>query len=194
MSDDTHPLRRYLAAGFEALRWKLDGLSEYDLRRPLVPSGTNLLGIAKHIALVTAGYFGPVFGRPTVLDELMSQFESAEPNADMWATADESSEYILGLLDTAATEVDAAMAELPLDAPGRVPWWGDQGDVTLERVAVHVVAELHRHTGQADIVRELIDGTVGLNGRNDNLPEADAAWWEAYRDRLQAVAESFRRS
>jgi len=194
MSDDVHPLRRYLAGGFEALRWKLDGLSEYDLRRPLVPSGTNLLGIAKHVALVAAGYFGPVFGRPTALAELMAQFESAEPNADMWATADESSEYIRGLLDTAAAEVDAAMAELPLDASGRVPWWGDHGDVTIEQVAVHMVAELHRHAGQADIVRELIDGAAGLNARNDNLPEVDAEWWAAYRDRLQAVAESFRDS
>ena len=190
MSDDVHPLRRYLAGGFEALRWKLDGLSEYDLRRPLVPSGTNLLGIAKHVALVAAGYFGPVFGRPSA----MPDFDFEEPNADMWATADESSLYIRGLLDTAAAEVDTAMAELPLDAPGRVPWWGDQGDVTIEQVAVHMVAELHRHAGQADIVRELIDGAAGLNARNDNLPDVDAEWWSAYRDRLQTVAESFRES
>ena len=47
-----------------ALLWKLDGLSEYDVRRPLVPTGTNLLGLVKHVASVASGYFGDTFGRP----------------------------------------------------------------------------------------------------------------------------------
>ena len=48
----------------DAMRWKLEGLSEYDLRRPLTPTGTSLLGIVKHVAWVELGYFGDVFGRP----------------------------------------------------------------------------------------------------------------------------------
>lgn len=192
-TSETEILRRYLAVAFEALRWKLDGLSEYDLRRPLVPSGTNLLGIAKHVAYVSAGYFGPVFGRPTATPD----FPEHEINADMWATADETSDHIKGLLDIAAAEVDAALAELAPDAPGHVPWWGgDAPNTSVRFVAVHLLAEVNRHTGQADIVRENLDARVGLREGGTNLPGpddgADAQWWADYRDRLQEVAESFR--
>jgi len=54
------------------LRWiredmlaKLDGLSEYDVRRPLTTTGTNLLGLVKHLSLAEARYFGDVMDRPT---------------------------------------------------------------------------------------------------------------------------------
>ena len=50
-----HQLHDYLQQGRDALLWKLDGLSEYDLRRPLVPTGTNLLGLVKHVAGTEAG-------------------------------------------------------------------------------------------------------------------------------------------
>ena len=89
MTDAKDDLQRYLVAGREALRWKLDGVSEYDARRPLTPTGTNLLGIVKHVAGVELEYFGPVFGRPTGIS-LPWASEDAEPNADMWARPDES--------------------------------------------------------------------------------------------------------
>lgn len=57
-------LHRYLQSGRQALVWKLDGLSEYDIRRLLVVTGTNLLGLVKHLAGVEAGYFGSTFDRP----------------------------------------------------------------------------------------------------------------------------------
>ena len=67
--------------------WKLEGLSEYDSRRPMTPTGTNLLGLVKHVASVELGYFGETFGRP--FDEPLPWSVGAEANADMWATADE---------------------------------------------------------------------------------------------------------
>src|SRR4051794_40601050 len=80
---------RYMQRGRDALVWKLDGLSEYDVRRPLTPTGTNLLGIVKHVASVEAGYLGDTFGRP--FPEPLPWFdEGAEANADMWATPEES--------------------------------------------------------------------------------------------------------
>src|SRR5438105_15581086 len=86
--DPKADLHRYLQAAREALLWKLDGLSEYDIRRPMVPTGTNLLGLVKHVASVEAGYFGETFGRP--FGERLPWFEDgAEPNADMCATAEE---------------------------------------------------------------------------------------------------------
>ena len=63
--DPKADLHRYLQRGREAVLWKLDGLSEYDIRRPMVPTGTNLLGLVKHLASVELGYFGEVFGRPS---------------------------------------------------------------------------------------------------------------------------------
>ena len=90
-SDPKADLHRYLQIAREALLWKLDGLSEYDIRRPMVPTGTNLLGLVKHVASVELGYLGDTFGRPS--GEPLPWFaEDAEPNADMWATADESRE------------------------------------------------------------------------------------------------------
>jgi hypothetical protein len=60
--------------------------------------------------------------------------------------------------------------------------------VTLHRILVHVVAETHRHAGHADIVRELIDGAVGLQADNDHLRPGGRGWWESYRSQLEDVA------
>jgi hypothetical protein len=95
-SDPKADLHRYLQIAREAVLWKLDGLSEYDVRRPMVPTGTNLLGLVKHLASVEQGYFGDTFGRPSG-EALPWLEEDAEPNADMWATADESRQQIVDL-------------------------------------------------------------------------------------------------
>ncbi|MCP9955276.1 DinB family protein [Actinomadura madurae] len=187
-SDPKADLRRYLQAGRDALLWKLDGLSEYDVRRPVTPTGTNLLGLVKHVASMELIYFGDTFGRPS--GEAMPWFaEGAETNADMWATADESPAEVIGLYRRAWAHSDATIGALALDAMGRVPHWPDErGEATLHRIMVHMIAETDRHAGHADIVRELIDGSVGLRPANDNMPSSDKAWWEDYRARLERVA------
>jgi|SRR5690554_4318472 len=181
-------LQRYLRAGREAVLWKLDGTSEYDVRRPLVPTGTNLLGLVKHLAGTEAGYLGETFNRP--FDEPLPWMgESAEPNADMWAGAKESRASIVDLYGRVAAHSDATIDALELDAPGRVAWWHpERRSVTLHQVLIHMIAETHRHAGHADIVRELIDGAAGLRKGNDNLPAVDREWWGAYRARLEQVA------
>jgi hypothetical protein len=187
-TDPKDDLHRYLQAAREALLWKLDGLSEYDVRRPVVPTGTNLLGLVKHVASVEIGYFGETFGRP--FDEQLRWFEDdADPNDDMWAAEDESREQIVGLYRRVWAFSDATIDALTLDAIGHVPWWPeDRRDVTLHRVLVHMLAETNRHAGHADIARELIDGSAGLRSDNDNMPPADQAWWADYRARLEQVA------
>ncbi|MEU0098609.1 DinB family protein [Streptomyces sp. NPDC006267] len=181
-------LQRYLQSARDALLWKLEGLSEYDVRRPLTPTGTNLLGLVKHAAGVELGYFGETFRRP--FDEEPAAYgDDAEANQDMWATADESREDVLSLYRRVAEHADATIAELPLDAVGQVRWWpGERGRVTLHQILVHVISDLQRHAGHADIVRELIDGTVGLRSGTDNMPPGDRAWWEEYRQRLERTA------
>jgi uncharacterized damage-inducible protein DinB len=190
MTDARADLQRYLQTGRDALVWKLDGLSEYDIRRPMTPTGTNLLGLLKHLAYVEMGYFGITFGRP-VAEAQPWLDDEVELNADMWATAEESRADVLALYRRAWSHADATIAALPLDAVGQVPWWqGDRAAVTLHSVLVHVIAETHRHAGHADIVRELVDGAAGLRA-GDNLPAgADPDWWERYRDRLEEAARA----
>jgi uncharacterized damage-inducible protein DinB len=189
-TDPKADLHRYLRAAREALLWKIDGLSDYDIRRPMTPTGTNLLGLVKHLTAVELGYFGNTFGRP--FDEPVPWMGAdVEPSADMWATAEESREYIVELYQRAATHADATIEALGLDAVGRVAWWpDDRSQVTLHRILVHMIAETHRHAGHADIVRELIDGAVGKQPGNENMAPGDQAWWESYRSQLERVAQA----
>jgi uncharacterized damage-inducible protein DinB len=181
-------LHRYLQMAREALLWKLDGLSDHDVRRPMTPTGTNLLGLVKHVASVEVGYLGVVFGRPFG-EPLPWYADGAEPNADMWATADESREQIVGLYHQAWAHSDVTIHTLELDALGHVPHWPkDRSEVTLHQILVHMIAETHRHAGHADIIRELIDGAVGLRADNDNMAPGDRSWWAEYRSRLERVA------
>ena len=188
-ADQKADLQRYLQIGRDAVLWKLDGLSEYDVRRPMTPTGTNLLGLVKHLATMELGYFGQVFGRPA--DEPIPWMaEGADINADMWATAEESREQILGLYQRACAHSDATIDALNLDSAGQVPWWHEgRRDVTLRRILVHMISETDRHAGHADIVREMIDGAAGLRQDNSNLAPGDQAWWRSYRDQLERIAQ-----
>ncbi len=168
--------------------WKLDGLPEYDIRRPLTPTGTNLLGLIKHLTGVEDEYFGLVFARPSGITLPWAPDLDDQPNVDMWATADESREYIVGLYREVWAHADATIDELPLDAPGQVPWWGERGEVDLHRILVHVIAETNRHGGHADIVRELIDGSAGLRADGSNLPSNGPEWWSQYRAQVELAA------
>jgi uncharacterized damage-inducible protein DinB len=182
-------LHEYLREAREALLGKLDELPEHDVRRPLVPTGTNLLGLVKHMSAMAAGYFGEVFDRPFP-EFLAGLREDDEPNADMWATAEESREDIVGTWHRAWAHADATIEALAIDAPGSVRWWGDT-PVTLHLIMVHVLAELNRHVGHADIVRGLLDGRVGWRRPGDNMAEGDEAWWAAYREKPEATARAF---
>jgi len=186
-SDRKADLHRYLQDAREVLLWKLDGLSEYDIRRPLVPTGTNLLGLVKHLAGVEMGYFGDTFGRPCP-DQL--PFDESDPNSDMFATPSESRDFITGLYRLAWAHSDATVDALPLDAVGHVPWWpAERNEVTLHHILVRVATETARHAGHADIVRELIDGAAGWTAAQSNLPPGDRPWWQAHRDRVERAAQ-----
>ncbi|MFF2013509.1 DinB family protein [Streptomyces sp. NPDC058195] len=184
-------LLQYLQQGRDALVWKLDGLCEYDIRRPLTPTGTNLLGLLKHLAGVELGYFGDTFGRPYFTGEPPSWWytQDADPNADMWATADESREDIIALYRSAWAHTNATVETHALDATGRVPWWPEErAEATLHHLLLRVISDTQRHAGHADVVRELIDGSTGHTPAQDSLPSHDPAWWAAHRARLEQVA------
>ena len=182
-------LHRYLKSGREALLWKLDGLSEYDVRRPMTPTGTNLLGLVKHVASVTDGYLGSVMGRPSGLElPWLPEDEADEvPNADFWVPAEESREFIIDLHHQVAAHSDATIEALELDAVGQVPWWGDRGEVSQHQVLVAVTAETPPHARH--IIRELIDGAVGVREGMDNIWAGEGEdYWAAHRQQIEDAA------
>jgi uncharacterized damage-inducible protein DinB len=185
-------LHRYLQTGREVLLWKLDGLSDYDVRRPVTTSGTNLLGIVKHVASVEIDYFTRVFDRPCPVN-LPWFAPDAPTNSDMWATPQESRDFIVSLYHTSWRVSDSTINQLDLDARGHVPWWReDRRNVTLQQILVHMIAETHRHAGHADVVREFIDGVLGWKDDALNLPPFDAAHWHRHVQEIEQAARSFR--
>ncbi|MEU6062021.1 DinB family protein [Streptomyces sp. NPDC047097] len=187
-------LLRYLQDARDALLWKLEGLSEYDARRPLTPTGTNLLGLVKHASGVELAYFGDTFGRPYFAGQEPPAWwytRAAEPNDDMWATAEESRDQITGLYRAAWRHTDETVGALPLDAAGRVPWWPEErAEVTLHHILVRVISDTQRHAGHADILRESLDGSVGATRASTNIPSGDKTWWADHHARLEQAAQA----
>lgn len=170
----------------EALLWKLDGLSEYDARRPLTATGTNLLGLVKHVATVEARYFGEVFDRPS--PEPLPRWQDSN-GSDLWATEDETRDQIIAFYRRTWEHSDATINELPLDAPGHVPWWPEPYlNTNLFAVMVHVLGESIRHAGHADILRESLDGRTGLRAEHEKQIDEEAR--AAYCAKIEQAARS----
>ena len=163
----------------ESLLSTLDGLPEYDVRRPLTRTGTNLLGLVKHLALTEARYFGEIFGRPYP-DPIPTFDDPGFANHDhMWVREHESRADVIAAYQRACEHADATIDALPIDAPGFVPWW-PRPNVKLLNILIHVVAETNRHTGHADILREQLGAPTGAS-------EVD---WEAHRARIETAARA----
>jgi hypothetical protein len=188
-ADAKSSLHSSLRSVREAMLSKLEGLCEYDIRRPLTPTGTNLLGLIKHLSIIEARYFGETFGRPFP-EHVRWWVEDDDENAGMWATEGESRAEVVGWYQRASAHADATIDALALDSPGRVPWWAFPPSVPLFNILVHVIAETNRHAGHADILREQLDGAAKIATDNPNLPKRDAAWWENYRGRVEQAARA----
>lgn len=175
---------------------KLEGLSEYDLRRPLTATGTNLLGLIKHLAIWQARYLGEVFGLPSV-DPVAARVnaegsDNSEPDgstlgADLWVRASETSDEIVALYRRVWEQSDRMVESLQIDSQGHVPWW-PQPDVTLFNVLVHLVAETSRHAGHMDILREQLDGTTE---QSDDDRYGSEFWAERFAH-IEQAAQSAR--
>ena len=187
MSDLKAELHSKLQASRATLLAKLDDLTEYDRRRPMTPTGTNLLGLVKHLAGLEYGYLGESFNRPA--PETLSWVDDGSiwQGADMWARPDESSEYVIGLYRRACAHADRVIADLDLDAPGSVAHWpAARRDTTLGVLLIRMVDETAHHAGHADIVRELIDGKGG-----PDQDDFDESTWREYLAQVQAAADAF---
>ncbi|AUS81154.1 type I restriction endonuclease subunit M [Actinoalloteichus sp. AHMU CJ021] len=173
----------------ETVVWKLDGLSEYDVRRPLTPTGTNLLGLVKHLTRTEARYFGDAFGRPFP-EPVPGHGDDAELDADKWVTADESRDEIIDRYLRVSAHSDETINELRVDAPGHVAHW-PRPDVKLFNVLVHVLTETTRHAGHMDILRETLDNAVGTDLATAKYLDRGAGYWEAHYARVEEAAKPF---
>ena len=158
------------------MRWRL----------PRTPTGTNLLGLVKHAAIGEVLYFGPTFGRAWLTPDEIVFPSAGEPLNGWYATEGETSDGIIDLYRRVQAFADGTIDSLPLDAIGHVAHWGG-AEVTLHEVMVHKVVDLQRHAGHADILRELIDGAVGLLPQGSNMP--DGVDWAGHVRRLTGIAE-----
>jgi hypothetical protein len=171
----------------KAMLWKLDGLSEYDVRRPLTSTGTNLLGLVKHLSLWESRYFGEVFDRP--FPEPLPRWDDAEARgADMWAAEQETRERITDRYRRVWEHSDATINALAIDSPGYVPWWR-RPNVKLFNILVHMLTETSRHAGHADILREHLDGSTGTAAEYAT-PNHDAAVWEAQHAKIERAVKA----
>lgn len=165
---------------------RLSGLDEYALRRPMTPTGTNLLGVIKHLGGMEYGYLGETFGRS--LPGSVPGDEDPD-NGDLWVRVEESSDDIRGWYLRACAHADETIRELELNAPGLVPHW-DKGrrETTLGAMMTLVLGEECRHGGHIDVVRELNDGRAGANYTDFGGPEK----WRAYVTKVEASADAFK--
>ena len=177
--------RRYL---HEDLQWarqsvldRLEGLSEYDLRRPLTVTGTSLLGLVKHLTLSEAVYLGDLFDRP--FPERHPRFDDPDfRNRDwLWVGETESSNDVVDGYRRAWQHSGATIEALPIDASGGVPWWPEP-EVKLFNVMVHVLTETNRHAGHADILYEQLTAATG-SAEPDIMND-----WTAHRARIEKAA------
>ena len=191
-NDPKQTLRDYLQEARDALMWKLEGLGEYDVRRPLTPTGTNLLGLVKHLTGTELEYFGVLWDRPPAVPVPWADDET--DNVDMWATADEDRDELVASYRGACAHADETIAAHDLDDGAVVPWWRPETrNTTLHRLLVHMVAETHRHAGHADIVRELVDGAAGVRAGRTNLPPGQDGVpydWTGYLARVEDAAQT----
>lgn len=182
-------LSRYLQEARDSVLRGLENLGEYDSRRPLTPSGSNILGLVKHLTGVESSSLGDCVGRPSPVRLPWVEDGSIWEAADMWVRPDQSREYIVGLYRQAWKHSDESIESLPLEAPANVPWWPEaKRATTFGHLLVRVVAETAHHAGHIDIMREGIDGQGGPD--HDEIGGPDL--WSGYVAQIQQAADPFR--
>jgi hypothetical protein len=189
----TTPIRQndhgYLKESRRQVLRAVEGLGEYDLRRPMTATGTNLLGVVKHLIGIEAGYLGVCLDRPLAVPLPWIDDESGGPLRDMWATADEPVGYVLDLYRLAGKHADTVLEDVGPEATAVVAWWPvGERETTAAALVARVLADTAMHAGQLQILRELIDGRAG----SDRGEMGDDGWWADHVERLEHLARRFR--
>jgi hypothetical protein len=144
-------LSAFLDQQLDVICWKLEGLTDDELRRPVMPTGMCLLAVAKHVAAAGCYWLCEIFGRPTGAWRLPA---SDDVELDLGDTTD----GVLAFAARARTACSQAIGEIDLDATATT-WLGDT--VSFRWAILHTIEEAARHAGHADIIREHIENTTG---------------------------------
>jgi hypothetical protein len=156
---ETALLHTHLEAARDALIWKVEGLEEYDRRRPMTQTGTNLVGLVKHMTWIEGWYLCEFFGRERPRLEWEWDVDADwGHHSHMYAKPDETTDDLIAAYRATTAAADRSIDELGLDAVGQ-HWSGEA--VSLRSMVLSVLADATRHAGHSDIIRELIDGRTG---------------------------------
>lgn len=182
-------LHAHLKGARDALIWKVEGLSEADRRRPMTPTGTNLIGMVKHMTWIECWYLCEFFGRERPYLAWEWEFDAEwGHHSHMYAKPEESSEELIEAYRAAITAADRTIDELDLDATGH-HWSGDT--VSLRSMLLAVLLDTTRHAGHSDIVRELIDGVTGdRNSSSGFYGAADEEYRSKYLARVRGEIDT----
>lgn len=138
------------------LLWKIEGLSDEELRRSMTRSGVSLLGIVKHSTTVERFWFQRVFRGEDEPDP----WREGDPDADWRIEPGETTAQIVELYRAETERSRANVAGQAWAARAAGPPWPGQTQ-TLGWILTHMVEEVARHCGHADLLRESIDGATG---------------------------------
>ena len=158
VADERTTLETFLDYLRQAVRAKLHGLSEEEARRPLVPSGTSVAGLIKHLCRVEMSWFQHRLAQIALQDLPALQRWSEEPESDFRVSPDETSELIIERYDEQCATSRKVAAKFELDDVVPHP---ALGEVSMRWIFVHMIEETARHAGHADILREQLDGATG---------------------------------
>ena len=181
-------LHAHLRLARDNLVFKVEGLSEADRRRPMAPSGTNLIGVIKHMTWIESWYLCDAFGRdrpqlPWEQDVDASYFMWS----DMYAKPEETTDELLAAYQAANDAADASIEGLDLDTIGQHPMGMA---LSLRSLLLIVLIDTSRHAGHSDIVRELIDGSTGSRHAPSGFEGANADHQAAYLARVRGEIDT----
>ena len=157
IGDERDTLAGFLDFQRATLLWKLDGLDDEQVRRAMVPSGTSLLGIVKHLAYVERSWFQGVWAG----QEVSLPWTAEDPDADWRIEPNETTGQVVALYDgecERSREIVAKASSLDevVQHPRRTEW-----SMSRRWILTHMIEETARHVGHADILREQLDGATG---------------------------------
>lgn len=134
---------------------KVRGVTDPDARRRLLPTPTTLIGLVKHLTVVERDWFHR-------LADDHPDIPPADEDDTTWTVTDtDVLDAALAAYDRACALSRSTAAGFALDDTITHP---NVGQVSLRWIYIHMIEETARHTGHADIVRELTDGTTGVLG------------------------------
>lgn len=182
IADERQGLKEYVAAQQYAFHAIAFGLTDEQARSTPSVSAMSIGGVIKHVTHCQRGWMQRVAAAPELaeMDQRPMEEQSADYGDEFVMREDETLAGLLAKFDTQNAEtirlIETADLGAAVPIPQHVPWFPkDVPAWSVRWVVFHMIEELARHAGQADVIRETIDGATmyellaGLEG----WPETD---------------------